>query len=170
MKKTIIATAAALMLASNASAEFSSTWILDRTIITDDYKVFDTALDDNIIIGGVMKIVNDSYELKGLMCDERTLECLNITESLEITAMDYEGLWADVTEENGHDSTVHIMNRTPRSDEPLTILFRNNDWGSTVTHSFRLIGHNEELPDYTFENGVGILEGKMILDQIHANQ
>ena len=157
------------MTATNASADFSSTWILQRTIITDNYKVFDTALDDHILIGGVMKVVNDSYELKGLMCDQRTDDCVKIVESLQITALDHEGLWADVTDENANQSTVHILNRTPRSNEALNLFFTDSDWGSTVTHSFRLIGHDEELPDFEFQSGVGILEGKMMLDQLHFN-
>jgi hypothetical protein len=48
-----------LFAATTAYADFSSTWILQRTIITDEHKVFDTALGDHILIGGVMKAVND---------------------------------------------------------------------------------------------------------------
>lgn len=169
MKKTLIATAIALAT-TNASADFSSTWILQRTIITDEHKVFDTALDENILIGGVMKVVNDQYELKGLMCDERTNECVKIVESLTITALDHEGLWADVIDQNETEATVHILNRTPRSTESLNLFFTDADWGSTVTHSFRLIGHHEKLPEFQFDSGVGILEGKMMLDQIYFNQ
>ncbi|GJM05037.1 MAG: hypothetical protein DHS20C09_10280 [marine bacterium B5-7] len=169
MKKTLIATAIVLAT-TNVSADFSSTWILQRTIITDEHKVFDTALDENILIGGVMKVVNDQYELKGLMCDERTNECVKIVESLTITALDHEGLWADVTDENATETTVHIFNRTPRSTESLNLFFTDADWGSTVTHSFRLIGHHEELLEFEFDSGVGILEGKMLLDQMHSNQ
>jgi hypothetical protein len=169
MKKTLLA-AGILLATTNASADFSSTWILERTIITNDYKnVFDTALDENILIGGVMKVVNDSYELKGLMVDVRTNEHVNIIESLHITAIDDNGLWADVTDEDSNETTVHILNRTPRSNEALNLFFTNSDWGSTVTHSFRLIGHNETLPEFEFENGVGMLEGKMMLDQLYSN-
>lgn len=159
-----------IFTATTAYADFSSTWILQRTIITDEHKVFDTSLDDHILIGGVMKVVNDEYELKGLMCDQRNDECVKIVESLNILALDREGLWADASDENGNEFTVHILNRTPRSGEPLNLFFTDTAWGMTTSHSFRLIGHHEELPDFEFERGVSILEDKMMLDQMYSNE
>ncbi len=167
--KTLIA-AILFFTATTAYADFSSTWILQRTIITDEHKVFDTALDDHILIGGVMKVVNDEYELKGLMVDERTNEQVQIVESFKLLALDEEGLWVDVVDEQENETTVHILNRTPRSGEPLNLFFTDPAWRMTTTHSFRLIGHHEELPEFEFERGVGILEGKMMLDQMYSNQ
>lgn len=163
-------TAILLFTATTAYADFSSTWILQRTIITDEHKAFDTALDNHIVIGGVMKVVNDKYTLKGLMCDQRNNECVNIVESLNILALDHEGLWADASDEHENEFTVHILNRTPRSTEALNLFFTDPEWGMTTTRSFRLVDHHEKLPEFEFDRGLGILEGKMMLDQMYSNQ
>ena len=159
-----------ILAATTAYADFSSTWILQRTIITDEHKVFDTSLDDHILIGGVMKVVNDEYELKGLMCDERTNECMNIIEELQILEYGFEKTRANVEDPNDNQFTVHILYRLPNSYSPLNLFFTDPAWGSTVTHSFRLIAHHEEEPVYEHTEGMTILEGEMALEQIYLNQ
>jgi hypothetical protein len=167
MKKTLLA--AGILISTNASADFSSTWLLERTIITNEYHVFDTALDENIQVEAVMKVENDKYTLAGVMVDSRTDSRVKILESLQIIALDEDGLWADVRDKQNNEFTVHILNRTPDSHEALNVFFPDPSWGMTVTHSFKLQRHNEEFPEFQFENGVGMLEGKMMLDQIHSN-
>jgi len=160
-----------ILTATTAYADFSSTWILQRTIIThDSQSTVDTEINKHLLIGGVMKVVNDEYELKGLMCDQRNDECVKIVESLNILALHREGLWADASNEHGNEFTVHILNRTPRSNDPLNLFFTDPEWKMTTTHSFRLIGHHEELPEFEFERGVSILEDKMMLDQMYSNE
>jgi len=54
--KNLLLAIALIFTTTNAYADFTSTWILQRTIITDEHQVFDTTLDENILIGGVMKV------------------------------------------------------------------------------------------------------------------
>ena len=132
--KNLLLAIALIFTAITAYADFASTWILQRTIITDEHKVFDTALNDLIFLRGVMQVVNDEYTLKGLMCDKN--KCVKIFERLHILALDDEGLWADVSDENGNEFTVHILNRTPRSNDPLNLFFTDPNWKMTTIHSF----------------------------------
>jgi len=164
---TFAAIGAALFV-SGAKADYSSTWILQRVIVTGDYhKPFDTALDASIQVGGVLKIVNDSYELKGKLCDTRISECVKIKENLKILALDEEGLWADAEDHYGEAQTVHIINREEDSTDALNLLFTEGE--STIVQSFKLVDHAEALPLFQFENGVGMLEGRMMIEQISRN-
>ena len=160
-----------LLTATTAYADFSSTWILQRTIIThESQSTVDTELDQHLLIGGVMKIVNDHFELKGLMCDERTNECVNIVEELQILDLNIDKTLANVEDPNGNQFIVHILHRLPDSYGPLNLFFTDPEWGSTVTHSFRIIAHHEEEPAYEHTEGMTVLEGEMALEQIYLNQ
>ena len=160
-----------IFTATTTYAGFSSTWILQRTIITHDgQSTVDTEINKHLLIGGAMKVVNDHYELKGLMCDERTNECVNIVEELQILEYGFEKTWANVEDPNDNQFTVHILYRLPNSYSPLNLFFTDPAWGSTVTHSFRLIAHHEEEPVYEHTEGMTVLEGEMALEQIYQNQ
>lgn len=152
---------------AQVSADYASTWILERVIVTGDKQVFDSELDDHIQVGGILKIVNDSYKMKGLICDQRINECVRLREKLTILALDEEGHWADAQGKHGEIETVHIVNRRPDTEDNLNLLF--SDGEATVLQSFRLIAHNEQLPEFEFENGVGVLEGKMVIEQMGRN-
>lgn len=169
MKKIVLAFL--LVTASaTAAAEFSSTWILQRTIITNDQDnkapVLDTELHRHLIVGGVMKVVNDSYELKGEMCDYKINECIEIIERLHINAINGNGTLANVTDVYNNTFHVHILNRTKDSYEPLHLFFTDPDWHMTTTHSFRLIEHWESAPVYTHNEGMTILEAEMTLKEM----
>ena len=164
MIRNILATVVVVLIGVLAvnEANAMSLWQWTRTVQTEANQLtVDSADDVDIHVHGQFTVFPESAVLTGLLCREET--CVSIYEEYTIKSLSSSKLVAEVVDRNGVDYTVHIFSRTKDSREDMTLMFVDPPWGSTTTHTFKLVKFPIGGPLVSDKEGVTTMEAVHIL-------